>query len=356
VTGALREIDARLELPFDQFQRYSVAAELLRSLQVPRGERVLEVGGAPGALEAFMPEYTLVVSDIEGLGEGRFLLADGTSLPFPDDSFAVVIALDVLEHVPAAARPAFLSEARRVSSDLVVLSAPFADPDLELAEEALNEFIRARFGGDFPTLDEHALNTLPELAATIERVAGDDRATATLPSGYLPHWLAGMLVHHELLATGVPYLGKLHAYYNQVISPLDCREPSYRHVVIGSAKRSSGELTSVTDAMLTPGGSAQGSAALAAMASSVLAQRLGGVARFEERHDELRQAEDAIKLLEREVADRDAHVIELERLVGDLRNERDQAIAGERVAASKAWLLGVPYIVRRVRGRLAAKG
>ncbi len=163
-----RAIDPRLELPFDQYQRYQVTKELFEGFKVPPGSLVLEVGGGPGPLEAFLPEYELMVSDISGAHLGRFLLADGAALPFADETFAAVVTLDTLEHVPARFRTEFLAELLRVSSDLVMLSAPFASPELELAEEALNEFIRARFQGDFPTLDEHAQNGLPELGPTTD--------------------------------------------------------------------------------------------------------------------------------------------------------------------------------------------
>jgi Methyltransferase domain len=355
VSATGREPDPRLELPFDQYQRYWVAAELLRRIGVGPGARVLEVGGAPGPLEAFMPEYTLVVSDVQGKQDGRYLLADGAALPFPDGSFDVVLALDVLEHVPAAHRGPFLAEARRVAADVVLLSAPFADPELELAEEALNEFIRARFQGDFPTLDEHADNGLPVLDSTVDSFDASGWAAATLPSGYLPHWLAGMLVHHELLATGVGHLGKLHAYYNLMISPLDQREPAYRHVVVASETRSANDLAAAVEALRTPGASPVGSAALTSIASTVLTQRLEAVAQADGDARALAQARTTIDGLERTVADRDARLLELSGLVEELRTERNEAILGERDASARAWLLGIPYVAKRVRGRLAAK-
>ncbi len=204
-----RVIDERLELPFDQYQRYQVTAELLEGFEVPAGSLILEVGGGPGPLETFLPELEVFVSDITGEHVGRFMLADGAALPFADQTFAAVVTLDVLEHVPPQFRKPFLAELLRVSADLVVLSAPFTSPELVLAEEALNEFIRARFQGDFPTLDEHADNGLPELEPTAAALGADGFSAVTLPSGYLPRWLMGMLLHHELLATGLPHLGKL---------------------------------------------------------------------------------------------------------------------------------------------------
>jgi hypothetical protein len=348
--SAERYVDPRLELPFDQFQRYQVTKDLFEGFAVPAGALVLEVGGGPGPLESFLPEYELMVSDISGAHLGRFLLADGAALPFADETFAVVVTLDTLEHVPAQFRPAFLSELLRVSSDLVMLSAPFASPELELAEEALNEFIRARFQGDFPTLDEHAQNGLPELEPTAAALRAGGFSATTLPSGYLPRWLAGMLVHHELLATGLPHLGKLHAYYNEVVSPLDCREPSYRHVIVSARHRPLDEVQQVVDARRAPGDAASGQAALNAIAGSVMAQRLNAVARSEMLGRELDQSRLLVAARERDVADRDAHVFELERRLVDLQNQ----LANERADAQRRWLLGIPYAAKRVRNKLAS--
>ena len=210
--------DRLLELPFDQYQRYRVAADLVGLLEVPEGRPVVDVGGAPGFVESFLPDREAVVVDVEGKHPGRFVIADGARLPFSDRTFAVGLALDTLEHVPGRAhRPAFLAELRRVS-DVVILSAPFADESVALAEAALHEFVLQRFGGPFPTLEEHAEHGLPELDETVAALGTEGWATASLPSGYLPRWLAGMLLHHEFLAMGMPELPSLHAFYNATVS------------------------------------------------------------------------------------------------------------------------------------------
>jgi hypothetical protein len=349
-TLSSREIDPRLELPFDQYQRYQVTSELMAGFKVPPGALILEVGGGPGPLESFLPEYELFVSDISGAAHERFLLASGAALPFADETFAAVVTLDTLEHVPAEIRPPFLSELLRVSSDLVVLSAPFASPELEVAEEALNEFIRARFQGDFPTLDEHADNGLPELEATVEALSRHGFSTGTLPSGYLPRWLVGMLVHHELLATGLPHLGKLHAYYNAVVSPLDNREPAYRHVVVSSRHRPPDEIQAVVDTLLSAEIGPGGNAALNAIAGAVLAQRLNAVARTEVLGRELDEVRGLAEVRLREIADRDAHVFELERRLHDMQREQESL----KAEAQRRWLLGIPYAAKRFRNQLAS--
>ncbi|HUQ40259.1 MAG TPA: class I SAM-dependent methyltransferase [Acidimicrobiales bacterium] len=332
-----------LELPFDQYQRYQVTAELLGRLGVGAGATVLEVGGAPGPLEGFLPDHEVFVVDLNGKREGRYAMADGARLPFADDTFDVVVTLDTLEHVPAADRDAFLREAKRVSTDLIVLSAPFGDPALELAEDAVNAFVRQRFGGDFPTLDEHRDHGLPVLDETVERVANDGWNTAVLPSGYLPRWLLGMIFHHELLATGVPSLGALHAYYNRTVSPLDCRAPSYRHVILASRSRPAAELEAAVDGLRSDGGEDAAIVALGAIASAVLAQRLDG--RPERAVQELATLERAIADVERQVVDRDAHIVELRHTIDRLVSEREDA--NNRLAQA----LNTPTLADRVIAR-----
>jgi SAM-dependent methyltransferase len=336
------------ELPFDQYQRYRVTADLLAHLRARPSARVLEVGGAPGPLEALLPEFEPVVCDVAGKHSGRYVIADGADLPFTDQHFDVVIVLDTLEHVPGERRSRFLADIRRVSSDLVILSAPFAHPDIKLAEAALNEFVRGRFGGDFPSLDEHGEHGLPDLGATVDTFAGDAWSLAVLPSGYLPRWLMGMIVHHELLATGLPDLGKLHAYYNEVVSPLDCREPSYRQVLVASRVRPEAELAGAVGKLRSQGDDEAARVALTSIASAVLAHRLDAAMWSPEREAlkrRLREVESSAAGLERQIADRDAHIVRLEQTLSDVRAERDRAIDERRH-------FGVPHLYRRAVARL----
>jgi uncharacterized coiled-coil protein SlyX len=325
-SSALDLADPKLRYPFDQYQRYKVAADLIDALGVRPGSRLLEVGGAPGPIEEFIPGHDIIVTDLNGKKPGRYAIADGSRLPFPDESFDAVISLDTLEHVPRDRRADFCSELRRVSRDLVVLSAPFASTEVKMAEEALNSFVRARFG-DFPTLDEHSEHGLPELDFALEALGGGGFATSALPSGYLPRWLLGMLFHHELLAGGLPELPEIHAYYNATVSALDARAPSYRHAIVAARARPKPELDQAVDSLRAPGNDAAGQVALGSIASVVLARRMPAsnspaVAHLEE---VAARQERAVVDLERQVADRDAHIAELRATVDRLTGERDQA-------------------------------
>lgn len=347
--------DPRLRLPFDQYQRYRVAADLLALLGADKGVRLLEVGGAPGFVEQFLPETQLYVVDRYGEHEGRYAVADGARLPFADGSFDVVLTLDTLEHVPAVDRPDFLAECRRVSRDLVVLSAPHASDQVVLAEDALHAFIKARFGETFETLQEHRDRGLPEVDETVAGLSADGWSAAVLPSGFLPRWLLGMVFHHELLASGLPELPDLHAFYNATVSASDCREPAYRQVVVAGRARTSEELQRVTDQLRGGGAPGEGTVVLGAIGAAILARRLeldtaGAAQRARADAAELKVAD-----LERQLADREAHLTSwqgrADQAQAELGHARDRLSAVE-TALELERRRNLPYrLVRRLRRR-----
>lgn len=94
--------------------------------------RVLEVGAGEGhvaaRIRARYPSATVVTFDLPdaqlaGAWEaGRGVFGSADALPFPDRTFDLVLAIEVLEHVPWPA--AAVSEIRRVGRGAVVASVP----------------------------------------------------------------------------------------------------------------------------------------------------------------------------------------------------------------------------------------
>jgi len=97
--------------------------------------RILEIGVGEGHVMARVRErfagVPLVGLDLpdDDLGADwrkqglPCMFGDATTLPFPDDSFDLVLAIEVLEHVPAPDNA--LSELSRVCSGTFVASVPF---------------------------------------------------------------------------------------------------------------------------------------------------------------------------------------------------------------------------------------
>jgi hypothetical protein len=116
----------------------------------------------------------------------------------------------------------------------------------------------------------------------------------------------GMLVHHELLATGVGQLDELHAFYNATVSPSDCRAPAYRHVVVATRDRDPNELEDIVDELQFPDGDPLATSALTAIAQAVFSQRVQAVL-----GEPTRLLQERIEDLEHQLVDRDAHLVEL---------------------------------------------
>ena len=107
---------------------------------------------------------------------GDFLVGDLTALPFEDDSFDLVLCLEVLEHIPDPA-PA-LAELSRVSRGDIVLSVP-SEPWFRLGSLARGKYLEG--WGNHP---EHVNHWNPrsfrDFLGASTRVVSVDRATPWL--------------------------------------------------------------------------------------------------------------------------------------------------------------------------------
>lgn len=121
---ATNPVERRLTARFEQ---------RLDALLPPTVSSVLEVGTGEGrVITRLQRRYRgarLVGLDLPapelatGWGEGiGWLYADAGALPFPDDAFDLVLAIEVLEHVPSP--PRALAELARVARHHVVVSVP----------------------------------------------------------------------------------------------------------------------------------------------------------------------------------------------------------------------------------------
>jgi len=154
-------------------------------------------------------------------------------LPFADRSRPVVLALDVLEHVPAAAREGWLDELWRVTGRVLLLGNPFATTGVAEADRYLFELIRTRYGYEHGFLAEHLRHGHPDLADTESFFVARGASVATLPSGYLPAWillqtLNAWLSHPEQDHTYV----LANQLANRAIGLASSAAPAYRHLLV----------------------------------------------------------------------------------------------------------------------------
>ena len=243
-------------LPFDQYQRYRIAASMVDLFRGPRQAeplRVLDVGGFFRLIDGrvvfpiamFLPQDTTVTVDLTHHSvderdtlsrERQYVKGDGAFLPFSDASFDVVVSCDTLEHVPPGQRTGFLAELVRVSSDGLIVAAPFFEPATQLAEEIVAEYYHQQFGHEQPQLSEHRANGLPLKEDVRSWLDGQGMGYVAFPSGYLDHWLTMMLLKSHLYAR--PHLNRFHSlvdrYYNLQLFEVDQRAPAYRHFFVAT--------------------------------------------------------------------------------------------------------------------------
>lgn len=121
--------------------------------------------------------------------ESLVIQANGLNLPFPDRSFEVVAALDVIEHIDKDKREIFVGELCRVSSDSVILSAPVASRENEAADRALFEMVKTILKVEHRQLLEHLERGLPEKEEVSRMLKKRMPAGVELGYGSLISWL-----------------------------------------------------------------------------------------------------------------------------------------------------------------------
>lgn len=236
-----------LRMPFDQFGRYQIIAEVVNGLRTRLGVarlRILDVGGYQVderfgerlPLTVFLPEDEIAALDTIPSDLPNYYQGDGTAMPFEDGAYDLVVTADTLEHIPAALRQKFVAELSRVSRYGVALVAPFFSPETELAEIVLDRYFMAELRYKHPFLQEHRDFGLPRVDQTVAWFAEQGCVTADFPSGYVHSWLEMMVLRSLLwrLTEDDSLVGTLEEYYNRVLFPIERREPAYRHLIVAA--------------------------------------------------------------------------------------------------------------------------
>ncbi len=184
-------------MPYDQFQRYTVLQKFLGAFYPGKHTRVLDVGGLAPDREgqAHILPLKLVYSgpgivlDPQFSRQKDFVQGDGTQLPFKTNSFEVVAAMDVIEHIPLSGREAFLKELCRVSKGSVLVSAPFLDKDIEKVEELLFCQIKKHYRVEHQQLLEHKKFGLPDIRHVSTVLSRHKQSGTNFAYGSLTNWM-----------------------------------------------------------------------------------------------------------------------------------------------------------------------
>lgn len=149
-------------LPYDVFERHRKAGSLIES-----SDTVADIGGELNHLGQFCSYRKIVVANLQS-GD---VIIKKDKLPFGKNSFDVVCAIDVLEHIPKSKRGDFIARLFEVSSKRVILSFPIGGKKhIEYEKETL-KWLKNK-GVDVFYLEEHIKNGLPTFDE-IEELAKD---------------------------------------------------------------------------------------------------------------------------------------------------------------------------------------
>lgn len=238
--GRVIEGDRLLALPFDQYQRYRDVKEVVDSIRSDfKSLRILDVGGGEAKyLPApdFFPHDSVLVADLHALRLPNYVQANGTRLPFDDDTFDVVFSCDTLEHVRPEDRKTFVSELFRVSRDFVILAAPFYTTLAELAEQVVQRAYISECGGPNKALLEHEENGLPDLEETEAIFKSLSAAQLHFPSGNIYNWVIMNCIAFAFGSLSVDLYRDANRIYNRCFYESDHCAPAYRYCLV-AAKR-----------------------------------------------------------------------------------------------------------------------
>jgi hypothetical protein len=361
--------DARLRLPFDQYQRYRIVADALEILRGEAGAlRILDVGGGEGAILRFLSGDEVTVLDLsDSPGVPGLVKGDATALPFDDESFDYVTSVDVYEHIEPGARERYLSELRRTARRGVLLAAPFDSEMVRAAERVANELHRSLYLAQNVWLGEHAANGLPRLeeAKGFFEERGD--SVQVLPNGYIPHWLAMLCLTFygsKLGGESSDLFDEVNEFYNEFMYELDNAEPSYRHLLVSLRGPAQANLDELASHKQDPEGASRSLAFFSVLPivldlNTRLAQKEGALARKEAQVNDLSR-----RLAELVRASDVRHLqgrLETEKQIRDYDNvvrQRDdlqQQLAG--ITGSRAWwVLTALHKLRVGIGRVLGSG
>jgi len=362
------------QLPFDQYQRYRLVADLLTASGHPP-DTVVEVGGGvESMLPAFLGGTRVVIADVETTTSSAnvsYVYADARGrLPFRDGAFDAAVTIDMLEHIARETRTIAVRELRRIATGRIVIACPVASPEAITAELAVDACYRAVFGSGHRWLAEHIVHGLPGAREIEDVLTSLGGAWCRYDNGYLPEWQVLMLLHllfDEMPggALGVPAIRAVDALYNERLYPYSNRGPAYRAVWVHVPRGE--ELPSLTIASGDAAPAADRAAFDAALRAAValLPDRerlLADVERLQRDlaavvDDRERVIEDRshVERLRHEASEAAAQLgAEVERLrteVAALRTEYRRAVEDRDMLASerRAWIAECEYLQRRSR-------
>lgn len=210
---------------------FPILEELKR--QLPQGGALLEVGsGSLGLGEFWKGPFVGCDVSFSSAPVNNMLAVrcSGHQLPFDGSSFDVVVASDVMEHVPPMLRRQFLSEVLRVARGTAILGYPCGPAAFALDQRLYREYQ----GRNLPPpvwLEEHMLHPFPDEELFSELPMGWVQKVIPNESLRFHYWLMRAEMFRLLnYASGIA-LRVVPRMVERVLRPANY-EPSYRKIFV----------------------------------------------------------------------------------------------------------------------------
>jgi arylsulfatase len=230
-----------LTLPFDQYQRYRIVADIVSKYRTNTNRfKILEVGaGLEENIKKFLPNDEIYFMDKDYPEEYKqrddYIACDITKSDL-EGEYDIVISIDCYEHITPMDREIYVRRLLRLSRVATIIAAPFDTADVSESEIIANELYRQIHGKDHRWLREHIQNGLPSLSNTVRLIDKQGMNHTIIPNGYLPRWFD--MISVSLIAEGkaefAKFVRKMTEFYNQYFYCYDNMKPAYRQVIIVS--------------------------------------------------------------------------------------------------------------------------
>lgn len=139
-------------LPYDVYERHRKISEFITD-----DETVLDVGGELNHLSQFINPKKIVVANLD-TGD---VIINKDELPFKKNSFDIVCAIDVLEHIPKIQRENFIKNLILIARKKVLVSFPLGTMEHISYEKQMHDYLRKK-GVNVAYLKEHIKYGLPQ--------------------------------------------------------------------------------------------------------------------------------------------------------------------------------------------------
>lgn len=330
-----------MSMLFDQYSRYKACADLLSALA--EGGSVLDIGAGPECLFGeFLHDYRITYVDPLITGprarEGEYISGNIDTPALVGRKFDFVVCVDVLEHIPAAERSAFVEKLASFARNGLILGFPTSDDETAIAvDQAVSKAYETAYGRPYSWLEEHFSYQLPSAREVKEQLSELGWSVDIIGHGHAP-WLGsllGVVICGWELPSAHSAILELSERFNRELYPFDFTPPCYRRFVLAYKKQ---EFSMPPNLKITIDDSAQ------LAFSSIVAETQAAI---------LRSVPDEARL-QRELAmaraERDSLLREKEIALA----ERNEALAlNSRLLQTKSWRITAPL---RFAARMARYG